>query len=223
MLGSHTQLDSPVTDPRIGRRLFGFVAASLLLHSIMMVSLPSEGENSVPFTPPMHISLVAPAPTVPATPEATIPTAKPPSPVYTAEKHSKPIQEPAPTEAPTVEATAPPQAVETTTIETQSLAVEQTVGELERNQIRQLLEEALAHQFYYPKQARKRGWQGEVVVAFTLNTHGGISNERIIQSSNYSMLDKAALKTLRRVNLNGVHIPQALEYELPIPFHLIGG
>ena len=229
MTNWHAELDTPVTDPRIGRRLFGFVAASLLLHSAVMVSLPPNGETSVLATPPMHITLAAPAKETtqatkaPKTAVIKTPPTEQALPLAKAEVRNIPTPEPTQAEQTASDVITSAQPVDAVAVETEGTDVEQAVGELQYNQLKQLLRNAIAHQLHYPRLAHKRGWQGEVLVAFTLNTQGGISDERIVQHSGYSVLDRAALTTLQRVNISGAHIPEPLEYELPIPFHLIEG
>ncbi len=51
---------------------------------------------------------------------------------------------------------------------------------------------------YYPASARRRGITGEVEVAFELNDQGEAGELKILSGSGYSVLDRAALKTVRR-------------------------
>ena len=226
MTNWHTELDTPAADRRVGRRLFVFVTASLLLHSAVMVSLPHNGETGVLSSPPMHITLTAPVrEKTPDTKRAVVktPPTEQASPLAKAEVRNTPTPEPTQAEQTASDVITSAQPVDAVAVETEGTDVEQAVGELQYNQLKQLLRNAIAHQLHYPRLAHKRGWQGEVLVAFTLNTQGGISDERNVQHSGYSVLDRAALTTLQRVNISGAHIPEPLEYELPIPFHLIEG
>jgi len=50
----------------------------------------------------------------------------------------------------------------------------------------------------YPAAARREGLRGEVQVAFTVSASGGVGGVRIVRSSGSSVLDKAALETVRR-------------------------
>ncbi|WP_321276064.1 energy transducer TonB [Thiomicrorhabdus indica] len=45
----------------------------------------------------------------------------------------------------------------------------------------------------YPRRAKRRHWEGEVVVSFVLNRDGTISNVTLVNSSQREILDKAAL------------------------------
>ncbi len=49
----------------------------------------------------------------------------------------------------------------------------------------------------YPKRAKRRRWEGEVLIQFTLYPTGAIKNIRIIQSSGRSLLDEAAIHILK--------------------------
>ncbi|NOR72976.1 MAG: TonB family protein [Mariprofundaceae bacterium] len=51
---------------------------------------------------------------------------------------------------------------------------------------------------YYPSSARRRGIIGEVEVAFELNDRGEAGELKILSGSGYTVLDRAALKTVRR-------------------------
>ena len=49
----------------------------------------------------------------------------------------------------------------------------------------------------YPRIARRRGYEGTVVLEVLVNTKGKVSDYRIIRSCGYSVLDKAAMKSIR--------------------------
>ena len=50
----------------------------------------------------------------------------------------------------------------------------------------------------YPRLARTMGWQGKVVVEFTVSADGEITDLQIIKSSGFSALDQNALKTIKK-------------------------
>ena len=52
---------------------------------------------------------------------------------------------------------------------------------------------------YYPEQARRRGFKGSVWVAFIINKDGTVSQLRIHKASEYSILNDAALETIKRI------------------------
>ncbi len=80
--------------------------------------------------------------------------------------------------------------------------------------------------FYYPMLARRKGWQGNVLIGFWVEANGAISNARITQGSGYPLLDESALTALQKLQrvphatewLNGTRI----ELSLPVLFRLQG-
>ncbi|MEO0328258.1 MAG: energy transducer TonB [Pseudomonadota bacterium] len=50
----------------------------------------------------------------------------------------------------------------------------------------------------YPKAAKRKKIRGQVIVSFTVSRNGGVSRIRIARGSGSSILDKAALETVRR-------------------------
>lgn len=82
----------------------------------------------------------------------------------------------------------------------------------------------LARHFEYPSLARRRGWQGMVLLSVMLKPDGVLEHVRVSQSSGYDVLDRSAMDTMRRVGhiaeakhwLNG----QGLELLLPIVYRL---
>lgn len=49
----------------------------------------------------------------------------------------------------------------------------------------------------YPRIARRRGYEGTVVLEVLVNTEGKVADYRIIRSCGHSVLDKAAVKSIR--------------------------
>jgi protein TonB len=49
----------------------------------------------------------------------------------------------------------------------------------------------------YPRIARRRGYEGTVVLEVLVNTEGRVAECRIIRSCGHSVLDKAAVKSIR--------------------------
>ncbi len=77
---------------------------------------------------------------------------------------------------------------------------------------------------YYPKLSRRLGEEGTVVVSFVIERSGHLSDLAIVESSGHRRLDRAALKTLRRVS-PFLPIPDGLQRDnwpisVPISFHL---
>jgi len=87
------------------------------------------------------------------------------------------------------------------------------------------LEQAFALHFYYPRIAVRRGWSGEVQLSLRIEANGKLSQIRIIKSSGFGLLDKAAMKSLDEVEilpsaialLNG----NSLNLVLPVEYRLL--
>ncbi|HHJ64574.1 MAG TPA: energy transducer TonB [Aquifex aeolicus] len=72
----------------------------------------------------------------------------------------------------------------------------------------------------YPLIARRMGWEGTVVVCFTLYPDGAIGNLRVEKSSGFDLLDRNAL---RAVSSAALHFPRPREpvtVVLPITYRL---
>lgn len=75
----------------------------------------------------------------------------------------------------------------------------------------------------YPLMARRRGWQGTVMVEVWLDANGEQIKRDILQSSGYALLDQAALRSVARnqfvpYTINGVGRPARLH--LPVIYTL---
>ncbi|WP_026180344.1 energy transducer TonB [Hahella ganghwensis] len=71
----------------------------------------------------------------------------------------------------------------------------------------------------YPRIARKRGWEGEVIIALTIAETGSVVEARIHESSGHGILDRRALETLKQWRLSAA--PRAREEILvPVRFEL---
>jgi protein TonB len=92
-------------------------------------------------------------------------------------------------------------------------------------QISAALRNRLTQHFEYPWLARKRGWEGRVLLSLRVASNGDLSNWKIVQTSGYRTLDQSALKAVRRIE----HLPQArhwlnggsLEVQLPVQYKLL--
>ena len=95
-----------------------------------------------------------------------------------------------------------------------------TVRGLFTGQVRQRIADAK----YYPRIARRRGMEGQPVVAFTLNKRGGLMKANLAQTSGYQLLDRAALEAVHQA-APYPEIPAELkadtyQFKLPISFVL---
>jgi protein TonB len=54
----------------------------------------------------------------------------------------------------------------------------------------------------YPQDAQRNGQQGVVLLRFTIQHSGVVSEARVLKTSGYPLLDKYALKAVREANFN---------------------
>jgi|GEM_PF-1777514 len=93
--------------------------------------------------------------------------------------------------------------------------------------VRARLEHALRAHFYYPYVARRNGWQGETDLGLHISADGRISGVHVVKSSGHRMLDRAAVKSARRIKvlpeLVDLLYGRALNLVLPVRYRLYDG
>jgi TonB family protein len=97
------------------------------------------------------------------------------------------------------------------------------MGELQRGFYRKIWQR-VAKAKYYPRMARKRGFEGKPIVTFTLGSKGELIDLKLIEGSSYKILNEAALETIRR----GIPYPSipkplgknSISFNLPISYVL---
>lgn len=77
---------------------------------------------------------------------------------------------------------------------------------------------------HYPRIARRRGWQGQPVVRFSLDREGALLRVELETSSGHKILDQAALDTVKK-SVPFPKIPEGMEsstlsFKLPVQFVL---
>lgn len=81
--------------------------------------------------------------------------------------------------------------------------------------------------FKYPMLARKRGWQGEVLLDLDINRYGEIAQIVVRRSSGYQVLDHNAVRTFEMIGAVSpeLKLELAKEHHLSIPviYKLTGG
>ncbi|MBE0494666.1 MAG: energy transducer TonB, partial [Thiomicrospira sp.] len=81
--------------------------------------------------------------------------------------------------------------------EPESLASQFSQYEIERAEkryVRELSETLMRHaQDTYPMMAKRRQWQGQITLRFTIRADGSITNLAVVDSSGRQILDEAAL------------------------------
>jgi protein TonB len=76
----------------------------------------------------------------------------------------------------------------------------------------------------YPRQARRKGWEGTVVIELHILSSGDVEKVTLIEKSKYQVLDEAALKAIKRT-LPFPKFPDGLEIRaitvtVPLRFEL---
>ncbi len=94
------------------------------------------------------------------------------------------------------------------------------------HRVRAALHEALLPHFEYPLVARRRGWEGRVRIGLHIEADGDLTGIRLVESSGYALLDKAAVKNVTELRtvpaltqwLGG----RAMDLILPVSYRLDG-
>ncbi len=102
----------------------------------------------------------------------------------------------------------------------QDTAPESKVSPTQMTLILAELNERLQQEHSYPRMARRRGWEGQVVVFVRLDSKGFHEELRIQQSSGRDILDEAALKLVEGVLPVETPLNQSVSLEIPITYRL---
>lgn len=91
-----------------------------------------------------------------------------------------------------------------------------------RARIRHSLGRLLADYFHYPLLARRRGWEGRVVLRIDVSAEGEVSNIRVAQSSGHPVLDDSARQAMTRVGAAATLAagPAIAGLEIPVIYRL---
>ena len=79
---------------------------------------------------------------------------------------------------------------------------------------------AIEKRHEYPNLARQRGYEGEVLIKFLIDMQGQVSHVEVIKPSKYAILDKAAIKTIKRACRDFPRPEQTTYIEIPIGYTL---
>ena len=71
---------------------------------------------------------------------------------------------------------------------------------LQRNYLLGEIHHRLSQFLAYPDHARRRGWQGSVMIGFAVDKQGFLRDIHLTRTSGYNMLDSAALTAIKKVN-----------------------
>lgn len=78
-------------------------------------------------------------------------------------------------------------------------ATAQPNSEAQRNFLLGQVHNLLSRHLQYPLRARRRGWEGEVLLGFHVDHQGLLGNIHLARSSGYASLDRSAINALRKV------------------------
>ena len=108
---------------------------------------------------------------------------------------------------------------------TQNVTNTRLKNKIDLQKLNGLLKSEFNHNFYYPKSAIRKNWQGDVILSFIIQIDGNISDIQIKKSSGYKILDNAAISSAKQINLkaqlNEHIIDKPLPHTLPISYRLI--
>lgn len=95
------------------------------------------------------------------------------------------------------------------------------------NDMRDYLSSEFQLRFKYPLLARKRGWQGRVVVGMNISQQGQITYVAVKHSSGYGILDRNAVDTFRAIGRLTpelrTHLYRDHQLFIPVIYTLTGG
>jgi protein TonB len=164
-----------------------------------LVEEPQPLQPQEPIEPPPPPTL--PEPVVrPAEPELSKPKIKPVSKPRPVVRKSRPRpQLKAPLEPAPSTLQTPPVAKAAVTKTVVPATATPLIGVVEKQHYLAALAAAIDRNKYYPLSSRRRGEEGTVLVRFVIQKDGEFSDLSVVESSGSRRLDRAALKTLRRV------------------------
>jgi protein TonB len=84
-------------------------------------------------------------------------------------------------------------------------------------QLRTKAQAALTEHLFYPEEAIRRGWEGNVILLLTLDAGGRVSAVEISRGSGHPILDEAARAAATHLNKLGARSTRIL---LPVEFRL---
>lgn len=212
-----------------------FLTLSLAVHALMAwLFLDNPNERQVISARSISLLVSQQAPDVPAAEPETTETAEPTKTRTPVPTEVVSQQKPAPTQQvikPADLQPAEPAPVATTEVAQQAKpsprqpSAKASTSSVARSKVTQHVQLALIRELNYPMIARRRGWEGVVIIAVHLDAQGNLSDFRMIKTSGYPILDASATRSLQRLAavpevihwLNG----RELNIELPVEYRLI--
>lgn len=206
------------------RHIYYFLTASLALHAAAVTAILTQTTTAKYIAPASTSS----APAISVALLTTQPMHKPAQRRHHASRAVKRVQR---TSAATAKPASRPLSRQTTQNPSQpSAAKSAQPAELRRREFRDRvlsrLQVNLRRYISYPPLARRQGWQGRVLLSFSIEANGMIRNIHVAAGSGYAILDSsavAALTELQRLQLTDALPGQRLELQLPVVYRLQGG
>jgi protein TonB len=219
---------------RQARRLVPFAVASLGLHGLLLaVTAAGPATVTTGDWPPLRVALAA------AAAPAAVPVSAQRAPAQRPTSRSKPPTRAEPARRPASRAAPPPanrapaatpnpepptdtaaQPAAPPAAEPRRTAPNRVGASPEA--VLTLIRTDFARHFTYPRLARLRGWEGDVLLGFTVDGSGHITDIRIARSSGHPTLDAAARGALERVRRVTAPPLTPAELELPVAYRLEG-
>lgn len=95
-----------------------------------------------------------------------------------------------------------------------------------RNYLLGEIRDQLSRYLTYPQRARRRGWEGEVLLALHISQQGKLQDIQIVNSSGYASLDRSAINSLSRIDKlrlpTSAALQKPLKLQLPVIYRLNG-
>ncbi|MEA2094625.1 MAG: energy transducer TonB [Pseudomonadota bacterium] len=162
-----------------------------------------------------------------STPEATVAKTRslPVKPVYDTATQPVPNRIPEATEASDPDP-PPPEQQESSAQTSLTSGSPDDIRQDTDHHLRMSILELVTAQLKYPTIARRRGWQGIVILELHIESDGHISRLHVTETSGYPVLDQAAISSLQLASvphagqwLNG----HAIDIMVPVEYRLTGG
>ncbi|MEJ2452372.1 MAG: energy transducer TonB [Gammaproteobacteria bacterium] len=206
------------------RHIYYFIAASLVLHSAAVLVILMQSAVPKYLAP-------ASASSAPVISVALLPAQPVHKPAQPRRHKPRPVRHVRRISAATPAPDSRPSSRQTTQNAGQpSAANPARQAELQRKEVRDRvlsrLQINLRRYISYPPLARRQGWQGRVLLAFSIEADGKIRNIHVAAGSGYAILDSsavAALAELQRLQPAAALPGQRLELQLPVIYRLQGG
>ena len=221
-----------------GKHWSSVVSLAILLHIVAVMNINLTGlsaESLHPFSQyVVDLTSLAPAPVKPAPPPPPKPPPPEPKPEPAKPKPPEPkveppkvvvpeLEQPVPEEESPPEEVAPPEPVSPVSPPAASPKPGTQASKADYGYYQMILDR-LDRLKRYPARARRRGDQGTVILAFTLNRDGSLKHYEIRQSSGSKALDLEVKKLIRRAApfpaIPGNISQDQLELSVPISFTL---